>query len=53
MKKIRGPIPRVVVSSNDRYEDDNHNKSVEYQRGSFTPIVSNIKKLKNKSMAFN
>lgn len=54
MKKIRGPIPRVVVSSNDRYDDSNNlNKSMEYQRGSFTPIVNNIKKIKNKSIAFD
>ncbi len=53
MKKIRGPIPRVVVSSNDRYEEQNINKSMEYERGSFTPIVNNNKKIKNKSMAFD
>ena len=54
MKKIRGPLPRIVVSSNDRYDQYNNNNSISYERDNqtYTPVVQSMNQ-KNKSISFD
>lgn len=61
MKRIRGPLPRQVVSSNDRYDNqfngnnnnNNNNNSTlnnsRHNQNTFTPIVNR----QNKSISFD